>query len=232
MSLGALNPRLLSVAELVRQGAVFADIGTDHAHLPIFLLGEGRIKRAVLSDINEGPLASARCNCNQAGLSDKVEFFLTDGAAVLCDLGITDIAICGMGGELIADIIANAPWLKNKELSLILQPMSKQAHLRRFLAENGFLIKDERYSSEGEKHYVALLVMYTGECREISDLESEIGSDFEEYVNKSAQIAYIKGKISAYDKAYEGKVRGENSADFEAEMLLNLKNALVILEQN
>ncbi len=232
MSLGALNSRLLSVAELVRQGAVFADIGTDHAHLPIFLLEEGRITRAVLSDINEGPLSSARNNCTEAGLSDKVSFFLTDGASALCDLGITDIAICGMGGELIADIIDKAPWLKNKELSLILQPMSKQSYLRRFLAENGFMIKDECYSSEGDKHYVVMLAEYTGECRNISDVESEIGSDYMKYVNKTSQIAYIKGKICAYNKTYKGKIRGGNSADFEEKMLSELKCALDNLEQN
>ena len=41
-----LNVRLLSCAGLVRQDAVFADIGTDHAYLPIFLLKSGVIAKA------------------------------------------------------------------------------------------------------------------------------------------------------------------------------------------
>ncbi len=232
MSLGAIGARLLSVAELVRQGAVFADIGTDHAHLPIFLLEGGRIERAVCSDINKGPLDSARRNAAEAGLLKKTEFRLTDGAAELSDYGITDVAICGMGGELIADIISKADWLKNNEISLILQPMSKQSVLRCFLAKAGFKVCTERYCTEGDKHYVVLLVSYVGEPYELSPLEAEVGSDCLNYENKSAQIAYIKGKISAYDKARKGKTIGGNSADEEERMLSDLKNILEKLGQN
>ena len=78
-----LNARLFSAASLVRQDAVFADIGTDHAYLPIFLLKVGRISRAYATDINSGPLASARANVEAAALSDRVSFMLTDGAAAL-----------------------------------------------------------------------------------------------------------------------------------------------------
>ena len=81
----ALDGRLLSVARLVRQGAVFADIGTDHAYLPLALLNERRISRAVCSDINEGPLDSAKANAKDAGLFDKMTFHLADGAAALMD---------------------------------------------------------------------------------------------------------------------------------------------------
>ena len=232
MSLGAIGARLLSVAELVRQGAVFADIGTDHAHLPIFLLERGRIERAICSDINKGPLDSARKNASEAGLLNKTEFCLTDGAAALSGYGITDVAICGMGGELIADIISKADWLKNKEISLVLQPMSKQSTLREYLANSGFEIETERYCTEGDKHYVVMLVSYIGCPYEISEIESEIGSDFMNYANKSSQISYIKGKISAFEKAYDGKKLGRDSAEFERKMLSELKDALKLLEQN
>ena len=62
MNNSALNARLLCAAELTRQDATFADIGTDHAYLPLFLLDSGKIKFAYCCDINEGPLASARKN--------------------------------------------------------------------------------------------------------------------------------------------------------------------------
>ena len=67
-----LDGRLSSAAKFVRQGARFAEIGTDHAYLPIFLLESGRIDYAVCSDINEGPLASARENAREAGVFDKI----------------------------------------------------------------------------------------------------------------------------------------------------------------
>ena len=89
-SASVIGKRLLSAAEFVRQGAYFADIGTDHAYLPLFLLKEGKIPRAVCADINRGPLESAQKNAEAEGLSDKIKFFLADGAASLSDEGISD----------------------------------------------------------------------------------------------------------------------------------------------
>ena len=230
MSLGAGDLRLLSVAELVRQGAVLADIGTDHAHLPIFLLKEGRIERAVCSDINKGPLASAENNAKEEGVFEKIKFLLTDGAAALLGLGVTDYAICGMGGELIADIIDRAEQLRDESLRLILQPMTKQAHLRRYLYKNGFEIECESYSTEGDRHYVAMLVKYTGHSREITQVEAEIGTDCMNYVNKSSQISYLKGKSKAYSKAIDGKKMGGGSFDDEAAVLSGITSAISRLE--
>ncbi len=203
-----LSERLLSVAGFVRQGAVFADVGTDHAHLPIFLLTEGKISRAVCSDINEGPLALARSNVAAAGLSSSVEFVLTDGASALSGIGITDYAICGMGGELIADIISKAVHLKASDVNLILQPMTKQAHLRKFLYLNGYEVIDELYSTDDGKHYVCLLCKYIGKTEALSDIDAEVGLKSIKNVNISSQISYFKGKIRALKK----RIRGLESA--------------------
>lgn len=215
----AINARLLSAAELVRQGAVFADIGTDHAYLPIFLLERGRICHAVCADINEGPLNSARANAEDAGLTEKVELFLTDGAAALSGKGITDYAICGMGGELIAAIIDRAPHLRDKSVNLILGPNSRQGILRKYLASQGFEIKCESYSTDAGKHYVTLLATYTGSCIEIDDIEAEIGMKNAKYVNKSSQMLYLKSKLQAFTKQRDGKIRGGESANCEALMV-------------
>lgn len=216
---GAINARLFSAAELVRQGAVFADIGTDHAYLPLFLLGEGKITRAVCADINEGPLNSARANAHEAGLTDKVEFVLTDGAAALLGKEITDYAICGMGGELIAAIIDRAPHLRDENVNLILGPNSRQAVLRKYLASEGFEIKCESYSTDAGKHYVTFLATYTGNKTILDDAEAEIGTKNAEYVNKSAQISYLNAKLAAFTKQRDGKMRGGDSAEYEELMV-------------
>lgn len=214
-----LNARLTSVAEFVRQDAIFADIGTDHAYLPLFLLGCGRIRHAFCSDVNEGPLERARANAKEAGLDGKVTFTLADGASALANLGITDYAICGMGGELIADIIERAPHLRDGGVNLLLQPMSRIGHLRRYLAGAGFATLAESYSTDAGKHYAALLVRYDGEVREMSEEDAELGCPECETLGLIHKVSYLKEKIRAYTRAAEGKRLGGESAEREIKLI-------------
>ena len=222
----SLDKRLLSCADYVRVGAVFADIGTDHGYLPLFLLREGKIQRAYLSDVNEGPLSSAQRNAAAEGLADKCEFILTDGAAALSGKGITDYAICGMGGELIARIIEDAPHLREVGIRLILQPMTKQEHLRRYLAASGFSILDERFSFDSGKYYVTILAEYTGECRELTESEAELGIDAPHTVDAVEYRGFLEGKKKAAEKALNGK-RSGGYATSEEEALLGMINGRI-----
>jgi len=214
-----LNPRLSLVAEFVRQGAKFADIGTDHAYLPLFLLSEGKISEAVCSDVNAGPLESARRNAAERGFSHKCEFVLTDGATALAGKGITDYAMCGMGGELIADIISRAPHLKDASLSLLLQPMSRQGVLRKYLAAEGFSTVAEGYSLDAGRYYVCMLVRYTGVRREIDECEAEIGAENIEIVNKDMQICYLEAKRASLSRSASGKRSGGYATDVEETLI-------------
>ncbi len=226
MKTAHLTPRLSLAAEFVRRGAVFADVGTDHAYLPIFLLEEGKISRAICSDINEGPLQSAKKNAREHGLSEKIEFLLTDGAAALEGRGASDIAVCGMGGELIAEIIERAPYLKDGSLRLILQPMSKQAHLRFYLASRGFKIKMEKYTVEGKHNYVTMLVEYVGEPYEISPIEAEIGYPPYDFSENPERLSYVRERERALSKAVLGKTAGGILDESEAELLSEIKTIL------
>ena len=216
----ALNPRLTSAAEFVRQGARFADIGTDHAYLPIFLLSEGRISYAVCSDINEGPLASAKANARESGIYEKMDFCLTDGVAALAGYDLTDIAVCGMGGDLIASIVEAADFLKDEKINLILQPMTKQEALREKLYLMGYEIVAESYSIDAGKHYVCMQVKYTGNKKELLEIEKEICPENTKIVNKDLQIAYLEKKKSTYRKIVNGKASGGN---LEPRELLSIK---------
>ena len=211
--------RLLSAARFVRQGAYFADVGTDHAYLPLFLLSNGIIERAVCSDVNEGPLSSARKNADESGYSDKMIFILTDGATALSGLGVTDYAVCGMGGELIMDIIDRAKHLRDENINLILQPMTRHAELRRYLAENGFSVIDEAYSYEAGKYYVCLNARYTGERRTITDMEAEFGLLGTRAELSPEKQGYIDKKLRALKRARDGKIEGGESAQYESMIL-------------
>ena len=211
-----LDDRLLSAAEYVRQGAILADIGTDHAFLPIFLLKSGSISRAVLADVNEGPLAAAKQNCIINGVLDRVELHLTDGAQALSTLGITDYTICGMGGELIARIIESAPHLMTEGVRLILQPMTRQGALRSSLARLGFIILSETYTEVDGKHYVTMLAEYEGTPREPGYVECELGAP-REIKNQAAHLSYLLAKERSLTRQLQGK---EKSGIVDDELVL------------
>ena len=105
-----LTPRLRSVAELVPRGARFADVGTDYAYLPVWLLQQGRITGAVASDLRPGPLERARGTAEKYGLTGRMDFRLCDGLSGIQPDEVSTIAMAGMGGETIAAILAAAPW--------------------------------------------------------------------------------------------------------------------------
>ncbi len=220
-----LDARLSVAAEYVRQDAVFADIGCDHAYLPVFLLKSGRIKRAICADIAEKPLQSAKTNVAENGLSDFVDFYLTDGLFGLDGLGITDISICGMGGELITDILNSAEFVKNEKINLILQPMTRQADLRRYLAYNGFVIKEECVAVAAKKIYFCILASYVGTPYEISDMEAELGA----YNIKNPTplfLTYAEKKAEALEKIAEGKAISDTDSAYESGLVLRIRTYL------
>lgn len=164
-----LTERLTVVASLVRHGKSFADIGCDHGYLPVYLLENGIIEKAVASDINEGPLASCKKLVENEGLSDRVLCVLSDGLAHVPEELAQDIAICGMGGELIAQIMSQCGWVKNKDKHFIFNPMTHPEKLRQYLCENGFEIKNDIIVKEGRHYYNVLDAFYSGEKKHMSE---------------------------------------------------------------
>ncbi len=160
-----VDERLQAIASFVRQDAVLADVGSDHAFLPIYLVLENKIRSAVASDIHEGPIQRATQNIASRRLSQQIAVVKTDGLMGLENFAPTDIVIAGMGGELIAEIINQAPFAKSEKLHFILQPMTKSEKLRKYLWKNGFYIEKEKIVSDASKIYQILSVYYDGEKR-------------------------------------------------------------------
>ncbi len=170
-----LTKRLFLVSEYIRDNSVLCDVGADHAKLVIYLALEKRIKLAYATDINKGPIECARKNIAEYGLSDVIKCIHTDGLYGTENLGITDISVCGMGGELIADILGRASYIKDKNINLVLQPMSHAHDLRRFLFDGGFEIYDESLVDEGAKLYTIICTRYVGTPIEYSEAELYLG---------------------------------------------------------
>ena len=170
-----LDNRLRTVAEMVRQGSRVADIGTDHAHLPVWLVQNGKCPFAIASDIVPGPVAAATNTVTQAGESERVSVRLGDGLSTVSPNEVDDIVIAGMGGETIAAILQAAPWVQDSHYQLILQPMTRAEVLRRYLWDTGFDILTETPVREGKHWYTVLCVGYTGKVQHFSEAAYYIG---------------------------------------------------------
>ena len=154
-----LSQRLAAVAEFVPQGARLLDVGSDHAYLPIALMEEGKIDFAIAGEVVKGPYESALHNVSGAGLADKIAVRLADGlAAFEASDDITTITICGMGGGLIADILAAGADKLATVDRLILQPNNREDELRAWLMNNGFKLVTEQIMTENDKFYEIMVV--------------------------------------------------------------------------
>lgn len=164
-----LSERIMMAAKMVRKGSIAADIGTDHAYLPAWLILNGICPEALACDLRKGPLDNARKTVEHYGISDKIKLRLSDGFDEIEPFEAQDFIMCGMGGTLMAELVSRAYWLKDNEKLLVLQPQSHAEDIRAHLIENGFEITEEDACTDGGKLYCAFSARYSGEKKEYSD---------------------------------------------------------------
>lgn len=154
-----LSKRLGVLASMVEPCDTVTDVGCDHGLLALWLIDKGICKKAAASDINRGPLDTARANAKAYGIqADRIDFILSDGLLGIApfEKGFNTLVIAGMGGLLIKEILEKSRDKAKLYEPLILSPHTKQYELRRYLTENGYIITDERYVCEDEKLYVMI----------------------------------------------------------------------------
>ncbi|MCL1844225.1 MAG: class I SAM-dependent methyltransferase [Defluviitaleaceae bacterium] len=200
----AFSGRLQTILKCIKNCEVLADIGTDHAYLPIEAIRAGVCKRAVACDISPGPLKIANFNIQEAELKNHIETRLGDGLKPLKKDEADCIVIAGMGGKRICEILFNS---REKIKNLILQPQHDLEELRRFLHSNGYTIKNEELTREKERFYIILVAQnakISGENQVIPWTEEEyfLGKFLLEKSRKNADITdYFRQshkKISGY----------------------------------
>jgi len=210
-----LTARLAAVASLVPEGCRLADVGTDHAFLPVWLLQSGRVERAIASDLRPGPLSRARATAEQYGCS-QLELRLCSGLTGIRPMEVDTVVIAGMGGETIAAILEQAPWVRSAAVTLILQPMSTQPELRRYLWKRGFGIRRELLCQEGDKLYTVLLVRF-GEASPMTPAEEWAGRQ-ERGADQPLRGLYLDRLLERTGRALRGLAqsrKGESRARYE-----------------
>ena len=195
--MNSLDNRLKTAAGLCRRGKTAVDVGCDHAQLACWL-AMNVSSRVIASDVRDGPLDAARRTVAECGATN-VDIVKSDGLAEI-DFA-DDVIICGMGGELIARIVSGCRFL-SENTRFILQPMTKDDFLRRWLYKNGFEIEKELTAAEqtGDKvrRYVIMYARYTGACADVDEYFALTGKITDrEYLERLAvKLKKIAGRTT------------------------------------
>lgn len=209
----SLSPRLRAVADLVPHGAALTDVGSDHGQLPVWLVKNGIVPRAVATDLRAAPLGRGQELARRWEVTDRIDFRLCDGLSAVTSREAEAVTIAGMGGETIAGILAAAPWTGETGHCYILQAMSGMDGLRRYLSENGFLICREVLVPEGETLYVILFAQ-PGEMPPLTLGEIWVGRQWQGMESPLRNL-YLAEELRKLRWAAEGLSRSQHSGDEE-----------------
>ena len=185
MKANQLSSRLASVASFVKQDAVVADIGSDHAYLPCYLVLNGTVKRAVAGEVVKGPYESAVRNIRRKGLADSIIVRLANGLhAIELEDDIDTITIAGMGGTLITSILEQGASRLINVKRIIVQPNVHAKAIREWAVENDWMVVEEDILNEDDKIY-EILVLERGQA-DYDEIELLVGP----YLRKSKKAAF------------------------------------------
>lgn len=187
-----ISNRLKTVAGMVTEGLILADVGTDHGYVPIYLVSNGIVPKAYAMDINKGPLERAKEHIEENNLEGKIETILSDGMKGLAGKDAQSVVVAGMGGELVCKILDESPVIENIE-ELILSPHSNVKEVRKKVTAIGFDIVDEVMVEEFGKYYNIVKAIKCAETKNYSEFDYEFGKImfktkdkvFLEYLNKT-----------------------------------------------
>lgn len=170
-----LSKRLSNVAEFTKKGEPILDVGSDHAYLPIYLIQNNLVSKAIAGEVVAGPFKHAQQTVSSYTLEDKIDVRLGDGLNVLHEKEtVGTIFICGMGGLLISEILKDGK--KHNKLPinarLVLQPNSAESKLREYLIQERYEIIEEAIVKENNKYYEIIVAEFVD--KEVTYSEEEI----------------------------------------------------------
>lgn len=193
-----LSERLITVASFVEQGAIVADIGSDHAYLPCYLVKKGIIQKAIAGEVAAGPFDSALRNVKREGLEGTIIIRLADGLlAIEGNDGVDTVTIAGMGGTLIATILESGKDRLATVNRIITQPNIHARAIREWAITNNWTIIKEKILKEDGKIY-EVIVLERGKAF-YNELELLLGP----FLLKEKNVAFLEkweGEISQWNQ--------------------------------
>ena len=219
--MGKISKRLMTVASLVSEGNILADIGTDHGYVPIYLVEQGKIPRAIAMDINAGPLACAKEHIAEHGMSDYIETRLSDGLEALLEGEAETLLLAGMGGGLAIYILEKGQAVARSACELVLQPQSELERVRGFLEQNDYVTDEEDMICEGGKFYPMMRVHYeagSGEKKKSGYIDPHLSQRYGEKLLSQRHpvlLEYLKKECSVYQNIYENLKKQQGDEQIE-----------------
>ena len=222
-----LKGRLGAIAEKIPACVTLADVGTDHAYIPVYAVMKGICEMALATDVRIGPVKIAESNIRRYSLEDKIKVRLGSGLEPL-HFEEADVAvIAGMGGPLICEILHTSIEKARSMKSLILQPMNAIEVVRKWLNEQGFGIYEEVLVSEGEKIYNIICTGWTGSFSLRDSYEYFAGSELL-YSGDPLLGKYLGRKLRQLDVIIEGRDKSNAGRDDELADIIQIRNRLVM----
>ena len=202
-----LSVRLQAVADMVTEGLRVADVGTDHAYIPIYLVEHGKNPSAIAMDVNKGPLEKAKENIAVHRLEGKIKTRLSDGLRQLCSGEAESVVIAGMGGGLVMKIMEEGSSHKKEIKEWILQPQSEISKVRQYLNEEGYSIVEENIVIDEGKFYPMMRVT-EGDREEYTEEELCYGKRLLEQKNPVLKM-FLEKEIRIKEEILERLQRTE-----------------------
>lgn len=195
-----LNNRLNKIASFVRKNDKVADIGSDHALIPIFLFENKISENIIITDVNKGPLEKAKTNIVKHLSINPFEMRCGDGIMTIEQNEVDTLIIAGMGGLLIKKILGDDINKCKSINKIILQPRNSSEELRTFLFKNNFPIIEDVLAIEGKFYCEIIVLGNKGILCENYELLSK-DKLFGKYILKKIQVLEkIKSSTENIDK--------------------------------
>ncbi|NLO89841.1 MAG: SAM-dependent methyltransferase [Clostridia bacterium] len=205
----AVSSRIAALASLIPPGEVVADIGTDHAYLPIFLIQTKKSPRVIATEIKEGPYQNAIKRVRGLELEDSIEVRFGDGLKVLEPGEAGVLVLAGIGGINIVKILEDRPEVAGAAKRLVVNPATDWGYVRKWLLQNVWEIKDEEMVYEKGKFY-HIIAAEKGKYS-FTDYDPVIMEIGPKLIEKKHFLLprYLEKLRREYSQVYEGLKKGK-----------------------